>query len=88
MAALLDIVDLRRHALPVHFVTDIDREIDRRAMPPRPRGAGERARPAMVWRIGPAGRPVCDWHIDDWHIDDWHVDGWHIDREGPDIPSG
>jgi hypothetical protein len=73
MAALLDIVHLRRHALPAHFVVGLDRRIDSHSAPRSFPISGDRPRLTAIWRIGAAGRPVC---------------AWHIVFAAPDIPSG
>jgi hypothetical protein len=57
MAALLDRIQLRRHALPAFIAAELDREIDRRESRP--------AAPRLVasWRLGANGRPECAWSL-------------------------
>jgi hypothetical protein len=54
MAALLDRIHLRRHALPACIVAGLDRDRDRRTT---------NRRPILVatWHIGANGRPTCGW---------------------------
>ena len=58
MAAILNIVDLRRHALPTDFMVTLVRETG----VPRP-SYGDGARPRLLarWHISYQGRPVCAW---------------------------
>ena len=68
MAALLDIVHLRRHALSVNFLArdmgGIARLIDPPAHPQRRQAVEPRRRLLAVWRIGASGRPECSWAVD------------------------
>ena len=64
MAALLDPVHLRRHALPAHFVIGLDCEIDRLSAPGPCRAPGGRPHLTAAWRVGANGRPVCAWSAD------------------------
>ena len=73
MAALLNTLDLCRHALPVHCATSLDRAISRRFTPIGAADPAERLRPIATWRIGTAGRPVC---------------AWQLASPAPDFPSG
>jgi hypothetical protein len=56
MAALLDIVHLRRHAPPAHFIAGLGRESDccfaSRSFPI----SGDRPRLTAIWRVGAACR--------------------------------
>ena len=54
MAALLDRIHLRRHALPAFIAADLDRELDRRTAQRRPRLVA-------TWHVGANGRPACGW---------------------------
>ena len=63
MAALLDIVHLRPHALPAPFMVGLDRV----AYTPAPcRGRDVRARPRLVatWSLDLNGHLVCSWSFD------------------------
>ncbi|MDT7953812.1 MAG: hypothetical protein RQ966_20115 [Acetobacteraceae bacterium] len=64
MAALLDIVHLRRHALPAHFMFGLDRMAGPPAAPRRGRDVCPRPRLVAVWTLDLDGRPVCSWSFD------------------------
>ncbi len=64
MAALLDLLHLRRHALPEHFINRLAREVDRPAASGPGRGTGGRPRLLATWRLDAGGRPVCAWSVD------------------------
>jgi hypothetical protein len=54
MATFPNHLQLRRHALPAFIAAGLDRELDRRAAPRRPRLIATR-------HIGSDGRPACGW---------------------------
>ena len=62
MAAHLDPVNLRRHALPAHFMTLTYRLVEAPALPGR---RADTARPRLVatWQPDSSGRPVCNWSL-------------------------
>ena len=64
MAALLDIVHLRRHALPAHFMVGLDHVACTPAAPRRGRDVGPRPRLVATWSLDLGGRPVCSWSVD------------------------
>lgn len=64
MAALLDIVHLRRHALPARFMVGLDRMTGTPAAPRRGRDACTRPRLVAAWSLDLDGRPVCSWSVD------------------------
>ncbi len=59
MAAHLDLIHLRRHALPAHFMT----VTDRLAEAPGQVGTA-RPRLTMTWLLNASGRPVYAWSLD------------------------
>jgi len=63
MAAHLDLIHLRRHALPAHFLPVA--APCARAATAVPAAAGN-ARPRLTaaWQLGADGRPVCGWSVD------------------------
>ena len=64
MAAHLDLIHLRRHALPAHFMAAADRPAEASAVSGRlPDPA---ARPCLLatWRLDAGGRLVCAWTVD------------------------
>ena len=63
MAAHLDLIHLRRHALPVHFMTAADRLAE---APARSGGQSDAVRPPLVatWQLDVRGHPVCNWSVD------------------------
>jgi len=65
MVALLNIVDLRRHALPTDVMATLVSEAGRRAGVLRS-SYGDGACPRLLarWHIGSHGRPVCAWSVD------------------------
>ena len=64
MAALLDIVHLRPHALPAHFMVGLDRMAGTPAAPHRRRDVCPRPRLVAAWSLDADGRPVCSWSFD------------------------
>ncbi len=63
MAALLNIVDLRRHAFPANFMTGFVPETSHFDRPRPPRGGSDHTRLLARWHIGTEGRPVCSWSV-------------------------
>ncbi len=63
MAAHLDLVHLRRHALPAHFLPVFPPCANAAVAVP---AAAVNARPRLLaaWRLGADGRPVCGWSVD------------------------
>ncbi|MGI4954074.1 MAG: hypothetical protein ACRYGM_19905 [Janthinobacterium lividum] len=61
MAAHLDPILLRRHALPAHFMAG-DRSAASAAGPHAEAGPPPRLR--ATWQLGAAGRPLCGWSLD------------------------
>lgn len=61
MAALLDIIHLRRHALPADFHIGCTRQPDR--MHGQPGVPREPVRPRLIaaWHVGVDGRLACTW---------------------------
>ena len=64
MAALLDIVHLRRHALPAHFMVGLDGVADMPIAPRRERDVCLQPRLVAAWSLALDGRPVCSWSFD------------------------
>ncbi len=64
MAARLDLIHLRRHALPAHFINSLAHGVDRPAGLRPERGMGSRPRLLATWRLDAGGRPVCAWSVD------------------------
>ncbi len=61
MAARLDLIHLRRHALPAHFLADLGWSTGRAAVPPSVHGVDRRPRLLAAWRVGADGRLACTW---------------------------
>ena len=61
MAARLDLIHLRRHALPAHFISGLDRTAGSIATSAAVHGARERPRLLAAWRVGVDGRLTCTW---------------------------
>ncbi len=64
MAAHLDLIHLRRHALSAHFMAGADRPVEVSAVSGRSLGAGARLRLLATWRLDVSGRLVCGWSFD------------------------
>ncbi len=64
MAVHLDLIHLRRHALPAHFMAGADRPVEASAVSGRSLGASARPRLVATWRLDASGRPVCGWSFD------------------------
>ncbi len=63
MAAHLDLIHLRRHALPAHFLPVAAPCAGAVAAAPAA-VANPRRRLIAAWRLGADGRPVCGWSVD------------------------
>jgi len=63
MAAHLDLIHLRRHALPAHFLPVAAPCAGTVATAPAA-VANPRPRLLAAWRLGADGRPVCGWSVD------------------------
>ncbi len=64
MAAQLDLIHLRRHALQVHFMAAATRpakvsDVSGRLLDPAPH-----PRLLATWRLDAGGRPACAWTVD------------------------
>ena len=64
MAAHFNVIHLRRHALPAHFLTGVDRPADTSAVPGHLPGPGACPRLVATWQLDASGRPVCGWSFD------------------------
>ena len=64
MAAHLDLIYLRRHALPVHFITAAGQPADASVMPGLMLDVAARSRLVASWRLDAGGRLVCAWAMD------------------------
>jgi len=64
MAAHLELIHLRRHALPWHFMAGVDRLADVPAVSGRRLGGDARPRLLATWQVDASGRPVCRWSFD------------------------
>ena len=64
MAARLDLIHLRRHALPAHFLASFGRAAVRHAAPCHVPDASDRPRLSAAWRLDGAGRLACTWSVD------------------------
>jgi hypothetical protein len=63
MTALPTAVLMRRHALPAHFLADLDAE--RRPGAPSTRNLPETyPRLVATWHVADQGRPVCRWSVE------------------------
>ncbi len=63
MAALFNVADLRRHALPDHLARDLDRDIMQRERPVPPRRNGARPHLTAAWQVDAVGMLVCTWTL-------------------------
>lgn len=64
MAALLNIVDLRRHTCRTNFIASLVWETSHPDQPRPPCGGSYRPRfVAARWHMGAEGRPVCSWSV-------------------------
>ena len=70
MAAHLDLIHLRRHALPAHFIAAADRPAEVFELSGRLPGADARPRLLATWRLDAGSRPACSWTVD---TDDPHL---------------
>ena len=61
MAAHLDLIHLRRHALPTHFMAAAGRPAEVSGRLP---GASARPRLLATWRLDAGGRLACAWTVD------------------------
>jgi len=61
MAARLDLIHLRRHALPAHFLADLGRLAGSVVASPVVSAADRRPRLLASWRVGADGRLACTW---------------------------
>jgi len=64
MAAHLDLIHLRRHALPVHFTSMVAQPADTLAMPSPLLNRAARSRLVAAWRPGAGGCSVCAGAVD------------------------
>ena len=64
MAAHLDLIHLRRHALPVHFMSMFAQPADTSVIPGPLLDLAARSRVVAAWRPGTGGRFVCAWTVD------------------------
>ena len=64
MAALLDLIHLRRHALLWHFMAGADRPAEVPAVSGCCLGGGVRPCLLATGEIDASGRPVCRWSFD------------------------
>ncbi len=64
MAAHLDLIHLRRHALPVHFIPTAARSASTRALPGPLLVSDTLSRLVATWKLGAGGRPVCAWVVE------------------------
>ncbi len=64
MAAQLDLIHLRRHALPVYFMTTAAPFSQPFATPFPLTILGAPSRLVATWRLGAGGRPICTWIVD------------------------
>lgn len=64
MAARLDLIHLRRHALPAHFLASLGRAAVRPALPCSMPYASARPRLSAAWRLDDTGRLACTWSVD------------------------
>jgi hypothetical protein len=63
MAAHLDLIHLRWHALPAHFLL-VAAPCAGTAVAPPASVANPRPRLTATWRLGADGRPLCGWSVD------------------------
>ena len=64
MAAQLDLINLRRHALPAHFMAAATRPAKVFDVSGRLLDLAPRPRLLATWRLDAGGRPACAWTLD------------------------
>ena len=64
MAARLDLIHLRRHALPADVLTDLDRAAIRPAGSCPVPDSSSRPRLSAAWQVDAVGRLACTWSVD------------------------
>jgi len=64
MAARLDLIQLRRHALPMHFLASAGRPAKVSDVSGHLLDLAPRPRLLATWRLDAGGRPACAWTLD------------------------